>query len=578
MSSPHTRKTHTMKHFQPTPLAWALALSLPVWCAMSAHAQSTPNIGTVLQQIDPPRAPQTQPAPALPAVGQAPEPAMTALAAGPSVRVQTFEVLGNRALPTAELLALLDGEAGKAHTLAQLESLAQKITRQYRAKGYFVARAYIPAQEVSSGTVKIRVVEGNYGDFKLRNNSRVNDAVLQGVLDHIKGEDIVSLDTLERAMLIIHDTPGARVVQADVSPGDKVGTSDFAVQTVATPAHSGHVALDNYGSVYTGRHRLSFSYDNHSPTGRGDLLSLSGLGTEGGGMTSGRMAYATLLHPNGLRGSVALSRTEYTLGDVYADLGAKGFANSLELGLSYPILRTHPQTLEASLSLAKRKMEDRIQDDSTFNPKDLDSLTVGLNWRHEGRWLGLEGSTAVSVQGTVGRVALHDAASRTLDAAGAQTQGKFGKGSFSLTRLSQLPGNFSLALTLRHQRALTDKNLDASERMSVSGIHGVYAYPAGELSGSIATLAKAELSRPLPAWGDLSQSVSVFATKGHAKAVNALSSSDQGRSISDVGLGWKALMAPLQISAHLAHRLQKAEPTSETSDRTRLLVQAAWVF
>lgn len=578
MSSPHTRKTHTMKHFQPTPLAWALALSLPVWCAMSAHAQSTPNIGTVLQQIDPPRAPQTQPAPALPAVGQAPEPAMTALAAGPSVRVQTFEVLGNRALPTAELLALLDGEAGKVHTLAQLESLAQKITRHYRAKGYFVARAYIPAQEVSSGTVKIRVVEGNYGNFNLRNSSRVNDAVLQGVLDHIKGHDIVSLDTLERAMLIIHDTPGVRVVQADVSPGDKVGTSDFTVQTVATPAHSGHVALDNYGSVYTGKHRLSFSYDNHSPTGRGDLLSLSGLGTDGGGMTSGRMAYASLLHPNGLRGSVALSRTEYTLGDVYADLGAKGFANSLELGLSYPILRTHPQTLEASLSLAKRKMEDRIQDYNTFNPKDLESLSLGLSWRHVGRLFGLDGTTGASVQGTWGRVALNDASSRALDAAGAQTHGQFGKGSFSLTRLSQLPGNVTLTTTLKHQRAFNDKNLDASERMSVSGINGVYAYPAGELSGSIATLAKVELSRPLPAWGAGSQSASVFATKGHAKATRATSSSDVGRSISDVGLGWRGQYQQLQVNAHLAHRLQSAEPASEQADRTRLLVQAAWVF
>ncbi|MDV7396810.1 POTRA domain-containing protein, partial [Arthrospira platensis SPKY1] len=98
--------------------------------------------------------------------------------------------------------------------LSELEALATLITRNYRANGYFVARAYIPQQEVVDGIITIRVVEGNYGQFHLTNESLVKDSIVQAMLDDVKGYDIVSLDTLERAMLIINDTPGVQVVRA----------------------------------------------------------------------------------------------------------------------------------------------------------------------------------------------------------------------------------------------------------------------------------------------------------------------------------------------------------------------------
>jgi hemolysin activation/secretion protein len=164
---------------------------------------------------------------------------MTALPSGPKVNVKQIEVMGNRVIDVATLAALVADGAGKTLSLPELEALAQRITKHYRAKGYFVARAYIPAQEISSGTVRIRVVEGNYGQFHLKNKSLVRNDIVQGMLDDVKGTDIVALDTLERAMLIINDTPGVRVTRADVMPGTKVGTSDFAVDPEATAAYNG---------------------------------------------------------------------------------------------------------------------------------------------------------------------------------------------------------------------------------------------------------------------------------------------------------------------------------------------------
>ena len=553
----------------------AVAISLALATTL-AVAQSTPNIGDALRQVQPPVVP-AKPAPALPAVGGVAqiEAPMTALPGGAQVAVKQIEVVGNRVIDTATLAALVADGVGKSLTLTELEALAQRITKHYRAQGYFVARAYIPAQEVSSGTLKIRVVEGNYGQFHLKNQSLVRDDIVQGMLDDVKSADIVSLDTLERVMLIINDTPGVQVTRADVMPGTKVGTSDFAVDTQATAAYNGYVLLDNYGSVYTGKDRISFNLDANSITGRGDRLSVSGLATDAGGLLNARLGYGLPLAPNGLRGEVALSQTQYQLGNTYSSLNAKGTAQALDATLTYPVRRIRAQTIEASLNVAYKDLEDKYGTSST--PKTSSAVTLGILVRDESKVLGMDGLTRFSLSLTAGELKINEASALALDAAGANTQGSFSKANVSLSRVSLLPNAFSLTTSISAQQVLTDKNLDGSERMSVSGSNGVMAYPSGELIGSNATLVHLELARPLPAWGKLQSNWLLFSNWGQASAAKPLAT-EKTRDISDVGIGWSANYGNAIIKAHLAHRLESAAATSEPTSQDNFLLQVGWVY
>lgn len=568
--------------FKPLKIALALALALG---SVAALAQTVPNAGDALRQAQPPVVP-VAPAPALPPIGgtKAIEPPMTALPntpgspSAPQVNVKSIEVIGNRVINTATLTALVADGAGKTLTLPELEALAQRITKHYRANGYFVARAYIPAQEVSSGTIKIRVVEGNYGKFILKNDSLVRDDIVQGLLDDVLSQDIVSLDTLERVMLIINDTPGVRVTRADVMPGDKVGTSDFAVDTVATPARNGYVMLDNYGSVYTGLARLSFNADFNSPTAHGDRLSISGLGTDAGGLLNGRVGYSTLLRSNGLRGELALSSTHYALGNSYSSLDAKGTADALDLTFTYPVRRIRAQTVEASLNLAYKDLQDKIQSTNTSTPKKSSAVTAGILLRDERKLMGADGLTQASLSLTAGNLEINEATAAANDAAGANTAGSFGKVAASISRISLLPNAFTLTASLKLQQALNSKNLDGSERMAVSGSSGVMGDPSGELIGSNAALVHLEVSRPLPAWGDLQSNWLVFTNWGQAEAAKAVAVTDQMRDISDVGIGWSASYKGALVRAHLAHRLDMLDPVSESYAQNKFLVQVGWVF
>ena len=583
----------------PVPLSTltSAALVLLTACAMSAQAQTTspapaapvipPNIGDVLRDAKPQGVPQPAAAPVPRVGGVMIEPPMQALpGGGTQVMVSAFQIVGNRVITTDTLAALLKDDAGKSYDLAGLEVIAAKLTRHYRSQGYFVARAYVPAQELQGGKLTLRIVEGNYGQFVLSNKSLVRDDVVQGLLDDIKDRDIVSLDTLERAMLIINDTPGVKVVRADVMPGQAVGTSDFAIGTEATPGVAGYVLADNHGSLYTGRNRLSANVDWNSPSGRGDRISASGMLSERSGLINGRLAYSGLIRTDGTRAEVAAARTRYELGGTYAALNATGTADALELNLSTPLKRTRNRSIEATFGLAHKALHDEVASTATVTRKNATAVTAGINLKAEEALFGLDGLTTAGAAVTAGQLDFKDAAAKALDAAGTRTQGSYAKLTFNAARVSLLPQSFNLTTQLRVQVALSNKNLDGSERMSVSGPQAVAGYAAGELSGDHAALLHVELARALTFSSLQAQGVQLSATAfthyGWAKAARPQANTPAGgqaRELADIGVGLNASL-PYGGFARLAvaHRVSGGAPTSEPTPRTKAWLQAGITF
>ena len=555
---------------------FAVKQAVALACCYVACVQAQPNIGDVIRQV-PDQAPIARPQPALPAVGGAFEPPMRTLPqGGASIVVKQIQLVDNRQISTEELLAQLPEATGKRYTLQELELLAAQLTRYYRSMGYFVARVYIPAQEVKDGALTLRVIEGRYGQFKIDNKSLADDTTVQGIVDDIKKYDVVSLDTIERAMLILNDTPGVQVIRADILPGEQVGSSDFAIGTVATVSQQGYVLVDNYGSRYTGRDRVSFGYDWNSPSGSGDRASVSGLGSTNGNLLNGRAAYSSLLSYSGWRGELAASQTTYSLGDSYKALDALGTAVGYDLALTYPIQRIRAQTIEFGLSYAQRDLKDQIRSTGTETRKSSQTVSASLSLRDETPWFGLSGITQGLIRVSQGTLNILDAQARSLDQAlaGARTHGDFTKVYASLSRATLLPEGFTLTAQARRQLALNGKNLDGSERMGIAGVSGVAAYPMGESSGTDATLFGLDLSQPLPSMFDLQQQWQLFTNWGTARTLKE----NDPRTLSDIGLGWNARSQDGMLLKVQVARRTSGKALSEPDQTTRVLLQAGWVF
>jgi len=86
---------------------------------------------------------------------------------GKSIEVKSFKLSGALHVSEDKLFSRINPYAGKSYTLSELEKIASLITKAYREEGYFVARAYIPKQDMKDGILELAIIEGNYGDFKL---------------------------------------------------------------------------------------------------------------------------------------------------------------------------------------------------------------------------------------------------------------------------------------------------------------------------------------------------------------------------------------------------------------------------
>lgn len=88
----------------------------------------------------------------------APAPAMAD--SGARIAVSQFRFTGNYSQPSDKLAPLVASYLGKTLTLAELNNAANAIKSHYRANGWFLAQAYIPAQTPVNGVVEIAVLEG----------------------------------------------------------------------------------------------------------------------------------------------------------------------------------------------------------------------------------------------------------------------------------------------------------------------------------------------------------------------------------------------------------------------------------
>lgn len=460
-----------------------------------APAQATPpDAGQTARELM--RAPPSLPKSGAPALRIEQAARGPTMAGGGSVRLAGVRISGNRTLATAELDTLLAGETGKEFDLAGLQGLAERITRHYRERGYLLARAYLPAQEMKDGMLDIAVLEGRYGAVTLANTSGVADDVLHGPLAALQAGEVVAVESLGRSLLLLGDLPGVEV-KSTLKPGAALGTSDLLVEVAPGRRLAGSAELDNYGNRYTGEYRLGGGLEFNNPLDRGDQLSLRGLSSDEG-LTLARLAYQAPLGASGLRAGLAHSDMRYALAKDFATLRASGTSTVDSLYAQYPLLRRRDANANLQAQFDRKKLEDRVGATASVTAKQLDVATIALAGDFQDGWGG-GGINTFNLALTAGQLDIASATALAIDQATARAAGGYAKFSLNLARMQRLGDGLGLLAGLQAQWA--DGNLDSAEKLGLGGNQGVRAYPQGEASGDAGWLLNLELRRQLaPGW------------------------------------------------------------------------------
>ena len=492
------------------------------------------------------------------------------------ILVKSLSVTGQTLYSEAELVSIAGFNPGSELTLSELRGMAARIAEHYRGNGYFVAQAYLPAQDVRDGAVTIAVLEGRYGSVTLRNQTKLSDALANDLLGGLNSGDTIAIAPLESRLLLLSDIPGVNV-KSTLVPGAAVGASDLIVDVTPGRGVSGNVEADNAGNRYTGEYRVGATVNFNNLAGRGDVLSFRGL-TSGSGLNYGRASYQAQF--GRATAGVAYTALNYRLGKEFADLQAHGTAEVASVYASYPLIRSRNTNLYALVDFDAKTFQDKVDTIGAVTDKKARVLMASLYGnRRDG--FGGGGMNSYSLTATAGDLDIRTPAALAVDAATARTNGDYGKLGYFAARLQRVTDRVSLYGAINGQWA--SKNLDISEKLGLGGMYAVRAYPVGEAyadEGYVvnleARLLLPKFSQSMPGQMHLIGFVDTGSVTLHK---NPWAAGDNSRTLSGAGIGltW-AEYNNFSVNMYWAHKLGSEVATSAPDANSRFWIQVVKYF
>lgn len=452
-----------------------------------AHAQTPPNAGSLLQQIERDQEQQLL-QPKKPAELVAPPLEMEA-PAGLSITVQEFRFAGNTLLTASQLAPAVESYLNRPLDFTGLNQAAAAVAEVYRQAGWIV-RVYLPRQEIVDGIVTLQIVEAVFGKVQFDGNDITHftrERAAAWVKAAQQAGQPISTDNLDRATLLLDDLPGV-TASASLTSGTSQAESDLILKLADEFPWTGEVGLDNTGTRSTGAWRATANAFLNSPLLIGDQVLANAIYSEGSDYL--RLAYTSPIGYDGWRIGANLSGLNYKLiGADFQALQAKGDSTTWGLDANYPIIRGRTHNLYL-LTSYDNKHFNNIASGTTTSRYSLQTINIGLTGNLFDN-LGGGGANQGSLMLAFGNVDLGGSPNLASEAITTKTQGDYIKLRYAFSRQQAITSDLSFYAGITGQFA--NKNLDSAEKLYLGGASGVRAYPSNEGGGSEGEIANLEL-------------------------------------------------------------------------------------
>lgn len=353
-------------------LAVVSSLIMGSWVASAQTLPPSVSPGRIPEQLQPPPTTRVAPQITIPEtpVNLPPAGSETLRFVTKSVRIE-----GSTVYSQQDLANLTGPLTNRQISVADLFRLANAITTKYRADGYILSRAIVPAQRFNAATnvVQIIVVEGYISSYKINgyNSSRIVDYI-----QRIMSSRPLKASVLERYMLLTNDLPGVHAT-AVLSPVPNTTGGTLLTLEVTHKLFDGSLSSDNRGTRYVGPDQLYVGGDINIPYGEGRLafryVTVPPYPRE---LQYGEMSYTQPLGSDGLRLTV--------FGDGFGThpqyglqlFNTRSFGSSIGASLTYPIIRSRETNLEVHGTFDVDTFATHLFSPPYFPPSSDDNLRV----------------------------------------------------------------------------------------------------------------------------------------------------------------------------------------------------------
>lgn len=474
-------------------------------------------------------------------------------------------LLGVETLSAADLAPTYEDLLATTVTTATAAEIANEITRIYRDAGYVLSRAFVPPQTIDTGVLTVQVAEGSVTEVVFEG---IDDAPvdLGAYANAIRSERPLTLDTLERNILLIGDLPGVTVARSSLDE-DEEGSGAFQLTLVIDyDAVDGTAYADNRGTPSVGRLQSWLSGGTNSVLGLGERLQ-AGIFTVPNQPEELLYKEISYLQPLGGTGTEALLSASHSAIDAGSSSGALNTSSEsyrFSLRLSHPIIRSRTENLWINGFAEYRNAEEDQSGAENFDDR-LRVVRARLNYNRSGETFFSSAVLRVS-QGI-------DVLGASEERAGPLSRfdghPKFTKVSGELSHAQSIYGGVSAQISAIGQKSAN--SLLASEEFALGGSRFGRAYDFAEVTGEDGVAGSLELRYSFEDAGDLFETLQFYGFYDRGAVWNRNASGPFRRhSLSSAGIGLRAnLPRSIFVSLEATQPLTRPVETSGNNTHPR---------
>jgi hemolysin activation/secretion protein len=303
--------------------------------------------------------------------------------------LKSVEIDGNTVLSDEALARPFASLVGQEVSLAQMFQAANEVTRMYVRAGYALSLAFVPAQEVKNGSVRVRVVEGYIGEVEFQDERTFHSKLWAGFADRLQASRPLKTKDLERYLLLANDLAGVEVKSVFERMDGDPGATRLVMMIERKLVDAG-VEVNNRGSEAIGPVRVQLNAALNGLIGAEERIGLFGVRVPDGeelAYLAGRLDVP--LTSDGFGASFNVSRSHSKVGrpvNPALDFQTDGWAG--DLMFSYPVIRSRAQNLYASLGVNYKDLSsDIIGFENTHDTMTV--IVAGVDYDTTDRWGGL---------------------------------------------------------------------------------------------------------------------------------------------------------------------------------------------
>ena len=408
--------------------------------------------------------------------------------------VKSWEFVGVQIFSKKNLREQLKDFSGKTIQFDDLSKIIDRLEKFYKSQGK-IASVTIPPQDVTSGNLKVRIVEARFGKIKIDpvGSSLVKHSKIKASIEnYLSKASIYDAEYMNRGLLIADDLPGVSMT-GFLQAGESDNEVDLVLKTSNEPSYIADLAVDNAHARSLGTYRATLAATLVSPFRYGETISLQTLKSEGS--RYGRVGFGMPVGSAGWRMNIYGSNLSYQV--VTSELAALNIQGDVEetgLSLRYPIIRNQKGNLYQNYRFDHRVYLSSV---ASIIQKhySIGSASMNLSGNiFDTIWGG--GANTMSIGLSHGKVSGHggiltnpDEGYHTLINYSASRQQTISE---KLSFFLSVSGQITQDVSTSSVHEMTEDFLDSAESFSLGGLSGVRAYPSGEATGSVGRLVKAE--------------------------------------------------------------------------------------